>query len=134
HLAVATLALSLATSAVLLDDRRGGRFLPQSLNRPGSLQSDRAFYYLALGGVVLAVVAVAGLRRSRFARVLLGARDNEQAAESYGIPVVRARIVAFAISGALAALAGSLFAFQQLGVRSETFTAENSLYAFLWVV
>ncbi|MCA1830134.1 MAG: ABC transporter permease [Actinobacteria bacterium] len=134
HLAVATLAFSLATSAVLLDERRLGRFLPASVTRPRVLLNDRAFYYLALGILALAVIAVAGLRRSRFARVLIGARDNEEGAQSYGISIVRARIVAFAISGGLAALAGALLAFQQLGVRTETFSPEQSLYAFLWVV
>lgn len=136
HLAVVTLALSLTVSSLLLDERRLGRFLPSTIRRPRflSLRRDEAFYYLALAVLTVAVIAVMGLRRSRFARVLIAARDNDQAAESYGVAVVRARLAAFAISGFLAATAGGLLTFQQYGVRGATYSAEQSLYAFLWAV
>lgn len=136
HLAVTTLALSLAASAVLLDEHRLGRFLPETLRRPRFLQltDDRAFYYFSLAVVVAVVAAVVALRRSRFARALIGARDNEQAAESFGVAIVRLRLAAFATSGFLAALSGALVAFHQFGVRPGTFAPDESIRAFLWAV
>jgi ABC-type branched-subunit amino acid transport system permease subunit len=136
HLAVTTLALSVATSAVLLDEHRLGRFLPQTLRRPRFLHlgDDRAFFYLALAILIVAVAAVVALRRSRFARALIAARDNEQGAESFGVGLVRARLSAFAVSGFLAALSGALLAYHQYGVHPGAYGPEQSLNAFLWAI
>lgn len=137
-LAVSTLAFAASTLAVLLNPDQLGRYLPESLGRPRPLGLDladqRTFYVLALGVLVLCTGAVAGLRRSRTARVLIAARDNEPAAQSYGIDLLRARLSAFAVSGFLAALAGALFAFQQGSVQSAAFSVETSLLLFTYTV
>ena len=49
-----------------------------------------------------------GVRTSRFGRALVTVRDNEAAAASFGVDL-RLRLGAFALSGAIAALAGGLF-------------------------
>ncbi|MHB8513318.1 MAG: ABC transporter permease subunit [Actinomycetota bacterium] len=136
QLAVITLALALAASTLLFDENRLGKYLPANIKRPGMLHltDDRAYYYLVLAFLALTVVAVAGMRRSRFARALIGARDNDGAAASFAIPVVRIRIQAFAISGFIAAFAGALLMYQQLGLRTLTYAPEQSLYVFLWTV
>jgi branched-chain amino acid transport system permease protein len=51
-----------------------------------------------------------------------------------GIPVLRARLEAFALSGAIAALAGALFAYQQTGVKTESFAVGASLLVFTFTV
>lgn len=137
-LGISTLTFAAAVPAVLLNrDALGGR-LPDQLARPFvlgvSLDSQRAFYFLALVVLLLVVGAIAGLRRSRTARVLLAARDNEAAAQSFGIPVLRARLQAFALAGAIAALAGALFAYQQAGVKTESFAVGASLLVFTFAV
>jgi branched-chain amino acid transport system permease protein len=137
-LAISTLAFAAAVPAVLLDPDTLGRALPETLERPLllglDLEDQRVFYYLALTVLVATVVAVAGLRRSRTARVLLAARDNEPAAQAFGISVLGARLQAFALSGFLAALAGGLFAYQQAGVRADSFSVEQSLLVFTFTV
>lgn len=137
-LAISTLAFAAAVPAVLLDGDALGRALPETLERPLllgiDLEDQRVFYYLVLLVLVAAVVAVAGLRRSRTARVLLAARDNEPAAQAFGISVLRARLQAFALSGFLAAFAGALFAYQQAGVRAESFSVDQSLLVFTFTV
>lgn len=137
-LAISTLAFAAAVPAVLLDPDTLGRALPETLERPLllglDLEDQRVFYYLALGVLVATCVAVAGLRRSRTARVLLGARDNEPAAQAFGISVLGARLQAFALSGFLAAFAGGLFAYQQAGVRADSFSVEQSLIVFVFTV
>ncbi|MBA3329607.1 MAG: branched-chain amino acid ABC transporter permease [Actinobacteria bacterium] len=61
-----------------------------------------------LGG--LAVVAIAfGYGHSRFGRLLRATREDEAAARAVGVSVYRQRLLAFAISGALAGFAGGLF-------------------------
>jgi branched-chain amino acid transport system permease protein len=137
-LGITTLAFAAAVPAVLLNRDSLGRWLPDELHRPLvlgiNLDDQRAFYFLAIAVLLLVVGAVAGLRRSRTARVLLAARDNEAAAQSFGIPVLRARLEAFALSGAIAALAGGLFAYQQTGVKTESFAVSTSLLIFSFAV
>lgn len=137
-LAITTLAFAAAVPAVLLNPDALGRALPEALDRPLllglDLEDQRVFYFLALLVLAATVVAVTGLRRSRTARVLLAARDNEPAAQAFGISVLGARLQAFALSGFLAAVAGGLFAYQQAGVRAESFTVEQSLLIFTFTV
>lgn len=138
YLAVTTLAFAVATTNVLLSQQYAGRFLTGRLSRPALLglptSDERAFYYLTLGVLLLVCLAVMGLRRSRTARVLIAARDNDRAAQAFGVHVVRARLQVFAVSGAIAAVAGALFAYQQQGVAVGDFAVQNSLTVFLMVV
>jgi branched-chain amino acid transport system permease protein len=137
-LAVSTLAFAASVLAVLLNPDQLGSFLPDTIDRPLvlgiSLEDQRTFYYVCLLVLVLTVAAVAGLRRSRTARVLIAARDNEPAAQSFGIGLLRARLSAFAVSGFLAALAGSLFAYQQGNVAADGFSVDKSLLLFTFTV
>jgi branched-chain amino acid transport system permease protein len=68
------------------------------------------FYYGCL--IVLALVLV-GLQRligSRFGMVLRASAQNERRLTAIGIPPLRYKLVAFALSGAIAGLAGALLA------------------------
>ncbi len=137
-LAISTLAFAAAVPAVLLNPDALGRALPDTLERPLllgiDLEDQRAFYAVALALLLLSVGAVAGLRRSRTARALLAARDNEPAAQAFGISLLSLRLSAFALSGFLAATAGALFAYQQAGVKADSFAVEQSLLVFTYTV
>jgi branched-chain amino acid transport system permease protein len=114
YLAIATFAFSLATTSYLLDDGRFGWVPTERIERAPLLggfgvSSELAVYYLALAVLVIVVLGLRGVRASRFGRALVGLRDNQPAAESYGVDPVRVRLTAFALSGAVAALAGGLF-------------------------
>ena len=70
-------------------------------------------FNFALVCVALATVAyllAAALLRSGFGRTLVGIRSNELRMRALGLPVWRHKAAAFAISGALAGLAGALAA------------------------
>ena len=137
-LAISTLAFAAAVPAVLLAPDLLGGALPDTLRRPVllgfDLEDQRAYYFFTLVVLTAGVTAVLGLRRSRTARALLAARDNEPAAAAFGINVLRIRLQAFALSGFVAALAGGLFAFQQAGVRADSFSVEQSLLIFTFTV
>lgn len=138
YLAVTTLGLALVTSQVLLNERYGGRYVPASLSRPSivglSTTDERAFYFLALAFLVLTLFAVAGLRRSATARALIATRDNDRAAQAFGVNIMRARLAVFAASGLIAAVAGALFTYQQQGLAPGNYGVEISLSLFLMVV
>lgn len=117
YLAVTTFAFGLAVQFWLLNDRFFGWF-PASdrrFERPplfGRIDIDTPTRYYAYSVVVLVLVyaAVRGIRRSRTGRVIVALRENERAAQSFAVPVVRAKLTAFTISGAVAGVGGALFA------------------------
>jgi branched-chain amino acid transport system permease protein len=60
-------------------------------------------------GATLAVVVAFAYRRSRFGRLLSATREDAAAARAVGVSVYRQRLIAFALSGALAGFAGGLY-------------------------
>ncbi len=62
------------------------------------------------GWAIVAVYVVWRLGRSAFGRQMMAARDNEIAAQSLGIDVLRSRLLAFCISAFFTAVAGALWA------------------------
>jgi hypothetical protein len=74
------------------------------------------------------------LRRNRSGRVLIAARDNQQAAPAYGINLVRTRLAAFAVSGAFAGIAGVLATYLQHQVVADSFSVLASVQVFLVTV
>jgi branched-chain amino acid transport system permease protein len=80
---------------------------------------NTAFYYLFLAALGVAVAAAFSVSRSRFGYGLRAIHDDEQGAAATGINTTRAKLAAFAISGALTALVGALFAFQQVTIYPE---------------
>jgi branched-chain amino acid transport system permease protein len=143
-LAVTSLAFALATSSWLLNRSFFGTgntfdWLPSDrIARPDlfglSLGSEERFYYVCLGGLALAYLAVVGLRRTRTGRALIAIRENERAAESFGIHARRTTLFAFACSGFLAAFAGALFVHQQSGLTVGPYRPEESLSVFTMAV
>ena len=71
-----------------------------------------AWAAVSLGAFVLLALLVANLRRSRTGRRLIAVRTNERAAASLGISVFGVKLYAFAVSAALAAVAGVLIGFR----------------------
>lgn len=81
------------------------------------LQPQR-FAIVCLVLILVTCVGVANLRRGRAGRRFAGVRSNERGAASLGISITSTKIGAFAISGALAGLGGSLLTY---GVSNASF-------------
>ena len=144
-IAVITLSFSLMTTAWLLNPQffgEGARFdwLPPARIERADLfgfidvRSETRFYFLCLVALALATIAVRGIRRSRTGRVLIATRENERATSAYGVNTRRSTLVAFAISGFLAAFAGALFVHHQNGLQLDSYSASESLVVFAMVV
>ncbi|MGH9011746.1 MAG: branched-chain amino acid ABC transporter permease [Acidimicrobiia bacterium] len=80
---------------------------------------NTSFYYLFLAAMGVAVAVAFAVSRSRFGYGLRAIHDDEQGAAATGINTTRAKLAAFAISGALTSLIGALFAFQQVAIYPE---------------
>lgn len=139
YLAVTTFAFALAATSYLLN-RRFFDWIPTSrVERPPllgriDLNSPTRIYYVVLAGLVVVLVAVHGLRHSRTGRVLIALRENERAAQSFGISAVRARLTAFAASGAIAAFAGCLFVHHQQAIGEGPYQPFLNFVVFTMVV
>jgi branched-chain amino acid transport system permease protein len=74
-----------------------------------TVTSDRGILVLLLMFAALAVLAAAGIRRSRLGRAFVAIAGSEDAARALGIDVARYKLIAFLISAFYAGTAGSLF-------------------------
>lgn len=81
----------------------------------------RAFYWLALGFLLLTIVITVLIVKSPFGRRLVTVRDNEELARSLGLNVFAHKLLAFVIAGMIAALAGVLLLYQQSAVTPNLF-------------
>jgi branched-chain amino acid transport system permease protein len=84
-----------------------------------SLDDPRAFYAVTLAALVVVFVFLAVLLRSRFGRALAGIKANEQRMRATGFATYPYKLAAFVVSGALAGLAGFLFAVKDSYVNPE---------------
>jgi branched-chain amino acid transport system permease protein len=98
------------------------------------LADERTMYYVCLVFLAAALYAASRFRRSRSGRVLIAVRENQRAAPSYAINLVRTRLAAFAVSGAIAAVAGVLLAYQQKAVDPSTYGIAPSVKIFVSTV
>jgi branched-chain amino acid transport system permease protein len=79
-------------------------------------------------------VGVRNLSRSRYGRGMVAARDNPLAATASGVSLLRIKLFAFAVSAALAGLAGAFYAVQKTVITPEDFTADFSIFFLLIIV
>jgi len=77
-----------------------------------SLVPETTGPFQALVGALIALVIAFVYQHSRSGRLLRAAREDPHAARAIGVRIERHRLVAFAISGALAGLAGGLLVHQ----------------------
>jgi branched-chain amino acid transport system permease protein len=83
---------------------------------------------------IITVWAAQGMRNSRAGRVLIGTRENPRAAQSYGVNVTAAKLMAFAFAGFIAAVAGAVFVHHQTALGNSAYTVDQSRRAFIMVV
>ena len=74
------------------------------------LSSDVHLYYLSLGALAMAMVFMVRLLNARFGHALQAIRENEVRMTALGFAVFRYKLAAFTLAGAVAGLAGVLFA------------------------
>lgn len=83
------------------------------------LQKPEVMFVIAWGALVLAIMALYLIGRSHLGRLTEAIRDNEERARFIGYRTVVPRALIYAISSALAALAGVLFALYNAFVSPE---------------
>jgi ABC-type branched-subunit amino acid transport system ATPase component/branched-subunit amino acid ABC-type transport system permease component len=155
-LAVTTLAFAVATSSYLLDRDQSFMgfsfdYLPDSLFDPirrypmwtpfgrigigaGGPHPERDFYFFAVFALLLMLIAVRGLQRTRTFRDLIAQRDNERNAQGFRLAPTRIRLMAFALSGFFASYAGGVLVLHQQAVGEQIFAPIESIRVLTMVV
>ncbi len=84
-------------------------------------------YYFVLLMALVSILLVWRIRRTGIGRSIIATRDNETASSAYTVAPNRAKLLAFAVSGGLAALAGGLI---PLTARNGQFKVDGLLFDF----
>ena len=122
YFALAMLAYPLATLYVF--QWLGYQEIPLPMKREAPIlymqfANPRAYVVLALGLLVFSLLISLRIENSRFGMSLFAIKQNEPAAEAAGINTWRWKMLALMLSGALAAMAGGLYAVVLLVVTPE---------------
>ena len=84
--------------------------------------------------IMITLIVVLNLVRSRTGRAVMAIRDNRIAAESVGINVTKYKLTAFVISAALAGAAGALFGLNYSSITAAQFDFNTSILVLVYVV
>lgn len=84
--------------------------------------------------VMITLIVVLNLVRSRAGRAILAIRDNRIAAESVGINITKYKMMAFVISAALAGAAGALYGANYSNLAASKFDFNTSILVLVFVV
>jgi branched-chain amino acid transport system permease protein len=136
--ALLTLAITFVIGTIVvntpLDGGQGVSLSAVPVPAVGPTQSS-TFYLLALAAATLTLLIAWWITQSRFGAGLFAIHDDEDAAEVMGVPTYRYKLVAFAISCALAGLAGGIHAlFLNYVTAGEVFTIAVPLTVVLMSV
>ena len=139
YLAVATLGFGVAARQWLFtrhvfSGAAGTAFLPRSRVLFLDLASQRTYYFFCLVIATIAVVIIARMRRTGSGRRLIAVRESERNASAFTISPTLTKLSAFALAGALAALAGGLLGGLRVQFGPEQFGADQSLQVIAMVV
>ena len=136
--ALVTLAVTFVVGTIVLNtpiDGGPGVYL-SAVPVPKIGPSATSSFYLMALAVALATMAIAyGVYRSRLGTGLFAIHDDEDVAEVLGVPTFRCKMAAFAVSCALAGVAGGIHAlFVSYVTAGETFTITVPLTVVLMSV
>jgi ABC-type branched-subunit amino acid transport system ATPase component/ABC-type branched-subunit amino acid transport system permease subunit len=101
---------------------------------PEPFTSQWGFYYFCFGLAAICTWMTANVAGSRFGRALTAVRDAEVAAEASGISKPALLVPVFLFSGAVASVAGGLFAALQSYITPDAFTLDLSVLFFIAIL
>lgn len=136
YFAMTTLGFATIVTQITLawQDVTGGGIGITGPEMPAPFDTTWGFLYFCLGFAAVCTWLTANIARSRYGRALVAVRDAEVAAEASGIRKPRLLVLVFILAGALAAMAGGLFATLQTYITPDAFTFDLSLLFFIAIL
>ncbi|MDU4696017.1 MAG: branched-chain amino acid ABC transporter permease [Paenibacillus sp.] len=92
------------------------------------------FYFIVLFILAIVIFSVKRLEHSRLGRAWKAIRENEIAAQSMGIPLIRTKLSAFAIGASFSGMMGVVFAAKQTFIDPTSFTLLESITILVMVL
>ncbi|PFG36449.1 branched-chain amino acid transport system permease protein [Flavimobilis soli] len=114
------------------EDRPTGVFSAGNVSTP--LNSGTWWFWVSLVLIVLVLLMVGNLERSRVGRAWIAIREDEDAAEIMGVPTFKFKLHAFMIGAGIGGLSGALYAGQVQFVVPTNFNVINSVLFLCAVV
>ena len=99
-----------------------------------SALSLRPYYWFALAMVAFVLFVNFRLRDSRLGRAWIAIREDEVAAASMGIPLVRTKLLAYATGGALGGVAGAFLGAYFNSVQANVFQFGFSIFILAMII
>ena len=99
-----------------------------------TVRTDFAWFWIILVVAALCTVTARNLMRTGLGRAFMAVRDQDIAASTIGIDIVRYKILAFAISSGFVGLAGALTAHYRSIVTFERFTLDVSVLYLAMII
>jgi branched-chain amino acid transport system permease protein len=96
--------------------------------------SLRPYYWFALGMVAFVLFVNFRLRDSRLGRAWIAIREDEVAAASMGVPLVKTKLLAYAIGGALGGMAGAFLGAYFNSVNANQFQFGFSIFILAMII
>jgi branched-chain amino acid transport system permease protein len=144
YLAIVTLGFAeiIRTFATSLPALRGDRGFGGLPHPPGEMNGQPVFgvrdatpyFWLGLTIIIVIILGVRNLDRSRVGRSWLAIREDEEAAEIMGVRTFKFKLWAFAIGACVAGFGGVMFAGEQGFMNSSTFMLQFSILVLAGVV
>ena len=140
YLAFATLGLNEIIVLILKNEEwlTGGTFGISGIARPSLFgyvfKGAIPYYYFVLAFAIIAFLLLWWLVHSPWGKAFTALRDNPIRAESLGVNIQRYTLLAFAIGGVYAGVAGSLFASLVQFIDPAPFDVQISILMFLMVI
>ncbi|MEZ5851655.1 MAG: ABC transporter permease [Hyphomicrobiaceae bacterium] len=116
------------------DDVTGGSNGLVGIWPPDVLGARWAYFLFVVFVTGAAILATWHLAHTRYGYMLRAARDHRMRAEASGIDVRRMQWLTFAISGALAGLAGAVYVFSKGSLSPDTLSIPRSMDALIMVL
>jgi len=101
---------------------------------PGRLLDPTETFYLVMALLLIVYVGLHALLASHFGRVVVAVRENETRCELLGYDVRLHKLLIFTLGGAIAGLAGSLFANWGAFVSPNVFSLGMTSQVIIWVI
>ena len=101
---------------------------------PFGISYGEFFYFLVLAIVVVVILVNRRLADSHIGRAWEAMREDDLAAQAMGVPLVRAKLMAFACGASFAGVMGVVFASKQVFINPESFTFLESIGVLAMVI
>lgn len=104
------------------------------MENPGAVSQQLLFYFIGISVLVIVIIVSRRLQDSPIGRAWAAIREDEVAAIAMGVPLVRMKLLAFAMGASFAGAIGVLYASKQTFIDPQSFVLLKSITILAMVI